>query len=182
MVHPNYCRIESELTWKRRNWSSWSLHSRRRKIPWNDPVLLPLLVAKVSCACTYAQYRLLTQWQRSLSPRMSPASSPMLFLCHSSTRYEFSFSLRVAADLSPNIGYHAPWEGRLNFSTLTRTTYISPCTKGIATREDIDTTLKLGMNHPMGPLQLGMFALSTMSGHELTSLQPICKFPLPTFD
>ncbi|KAF8674805.1 hypothetical protein AX14_005229, partial [Amanita brunnescens Koide BX004] len=26
--------------------------------------------------------------------------------------------------------------------------------KGIATREDIDTTLKLGMNHPMGPLQL----------------------------
>lgn len=28
--------------------------------------------------------------------------------------------------------------------------------QGIATREDIDTTLKLGMNHPMGPLQLGM--------------------------
>jgi len=27
--------------------------------------------------------------------------------------------------------------------------------QGIATREDIDTTLKLGMNHPMGPLQLG---------------------------
>ncbi|KAG6866428.1 hypothetical protein C0991_004713 [Blastosporella zonata] len=27
--------------------------------------------------------------------------------------------------------------------------------KGTATREDIDTTLKLGMNHPMGPLQLG---------------------------
>nr|UOO00979.1 3-hydroxyacyl-CoA dehydrogenase [Ganoderma lucidum] len=27
--------------------------------------------------------------------------------------------------------------------------------KGIATREDIDKTLKLGMNHPMGPLQLG---------------------------
>ena len=26
--------------------------------------------------------------------------------------------------------------------------------KGTATREDIDTTLKLGMNHPMGPLQL----------------------------
>ncbi|PPR00071.1 hypothetical protein CVT24_008973 [Panaeolus cyanescens] len=29
--------------------------------------------------------------------------------------------------------------------------------KGIATREDIDTTLKLGMNHPMGPLQLADF-------------------------
>ncbi|KAF8622960.1 hypothetical protein AX15_006632 [Amanita polypyramis BW_CC] len=29
--------------------------------------------------------------------------------------------------------------------------------RGIATREDIDTTLKLGMNHPMGPLQLADF-------------------------
>ncbi|KAG9221346.1 hypothetical protein CCMSSC00406_0009986 [Pleurotus cornucopiae] len=29
--------------------------------------------------------------------------------------------------------------------------------KGIATKEDIDTTLKLGMNHPMGPLQLADF-------------------------
>ncbi|KAM5545016.1 hypothetical protein V8D89_001127 [Ganoderma adspersum] len=29
--------------------------------------------------------------------------------------------------------------------------------KGIATREDIDKTLKLGMNHPMGPLQLADF-------------------------
>ncbi|KAF7428908.1 hypothetical protein PC9H_008142 [Pleurotus ostreatus] len=29
--------------------------------------------------------------------------------------------------------------------------------KGIATKEDIDTTLKLGMNHPMGPLQLVVF-------------------------
>ncbi|KAG7091264.1 hypothetical protein E1B28_010314 [Marasmius oreades] len=29
--------------------------------------------------------------------------------------------------------------------------------KGIATRDDIDTTLKLGMNHPMGPLQLADF-------------------------
>ena len=27
--------------------------------------------------------------------------------------------------------------------------------QGVATREDIDKTLKLGMNHPMGPLQLG---------------------------
>lgn len=26
--------------------------------------------------------------------------------------------------------------------------------QGTATRDDIDTTLKLGMNHPMGPLQL----------------------------
>lgn len=24
---------------------------------------------------------------------------------------------------------------------------------GVATKEDIDTTLKLGMNHPMGPLR-----------------------------
>ncbi|KAI0060614.1 hypothetical protein BV25DRAFT_1827803 [Artomyces pyxidatus] len=29
--------------------------------------------------------------------------------------------------------------------------------KGVATREDIDTTLRLGMNHPMGPLQLADF-------------------------
>lgn len=27
--------------------------------------------------------------------------------------------------------------------------------KGVATKEDIDKTLKLGMGHPMGPLQLG---------------------------
>ena len=32
--------------------------------------------------------------------------------------------------------------------------------QGIATREDIDTTLRLGMNHPMGPLQLAdLYAL-----------------------
>ncbi|KAG9087091.1 hypothetical protein FRC06_002743 [Ceratobasidium sp. 370] len=29
--------------------------------------------------------------------------------------------------------------------------------KGVATRDDIDTTLKLGMNHPMGPLTLADF-------------------------
>ncbi|TRM68944.1 3-hydroxyacyl-CoA dehydrogenase [Schizophyllum amplum] len=29
--------------------------------------------------------------------------------------------------------------------------------KGTATRDDIDTTLRLGMNHPMGPLQLADF-------------------------
>lgn len=28
---------------------------------------------------------------------------------------------------------------------------------GVASKEDIDTTLKLGMNHPMGPLQLADF-------------------------
>lgn len=29
--------------------------------------------------------------------------------------------------------------------------------QGVATRDDIDTTMKLGMNHPMGPLQLADF-------------------------
>ncbi|MFI5420012.1 MAG: 3-hydroxyacyl-CoA dehydrogenase family protein, partial [Nitrososphaerales archaeon] len=29
--------------------------------------------------------------------------------------------------------------------------------EGIATREDIDTVMKLGMNHPMGPLELADF-------------------------
>lgn len=33
--------------------------------------------------------------------------------------------------------------------------------KGTATRDDIDKTLRLGMNHPMGPLQLGMSARGT---------------------
>ncbi|KAH9833513.1 3-hydroxyacyl-CoA dehydrogenase, partial [Rhodofomes roseus] len=33
--------------------------------------------------------------------------------------------------------------------------------KGTATRDDIDKTLKLGMNHPMGPLQLGSIGLDT---------------------
>jgi hypothetical protein len=27
--------------------------------------------------------------------------------------------------------------------------------QGVGTRDDIDKTLKLGMNHPMGPLELG---------------------------
>ena len=35
--------------------------------------------------------------------------------------------------------------------------------QGIATREDIDKTLKLGMNHPMGPLQLGLFSAASSS-------------------
>ena len=29
--------------------------------------------------------------------------------------------------------------------------------EGVATREDIDTIMKLGMNHPMGPLTLADF-------------------------
>jgi len=29
--------------------------------------------------------------------------------------------------------------------------------RGVATRDDIDKTLRLGMNHPMGPLQLADF-------------------------
>lgn len=43
-------------------------------------------------------------------------------------------------------------EGALNpyFHCVTSFIFV----QGTATREDIDTTLKLGMNHPMGPLQL----------------------------
>ncbi|KAI5992054.1 3-hydroxyacyl-CoA dehydrogenase [Pisolithus marmoratus] len=33
--------------------------------------------------------------------------------------------------------------------------------KGVATRDDIDKTFRLGMNHPMGPLQLGDIGLDT---------------------
>lgn len=32
---------------------------------------------------------------------------------------------------------------------------ISICAEGVATAEDIDTAMKLGANHPMGPLELG---------------------------
>lgn len=32
--------------------------------------------------------------------------------------------------------------------------------RGVATKEDIDKTLKLGMAHPMGPLELGKRELS----------------------
>ncbi|KAG5351710.1 hypothetical protein C0989_005153 [Termitomyces sp. Mn162] len=49
--------------------------------------------------------------------------------------------------------------------------------KGIATRENIDTTLKLGMNHPMGPLQLGREESLTQSG--VTRLRGV--FPLADF-
>jgi 3-hydroxyacyl-CoA dehydrogenase len=45
--------------------------------------------------------------------------------------------------------------------------------QGTATRDDIDTTLKLGMNHPMGPLQLGklpiIISIASPSINELSS-------------
>ena len=37
--------------------------------------------------------------------------------------------------------------------------FMLPTAQGVATRDDIDKTLKLGMAHPMGPLQLGPFHL-----------------------
>ena len=40
--------------------------------------------------------------------------------------------------------------------------------KGVATKEDIDKTLKLGMAHPMGPLELGR-RRSTFRGAKFTS-------------
>jgi 3-hydroxybutyryl-CoA dehydrogenase len=53
--------------------------------------------------------------------------------------------------------------------------------KGVATKEDIDKTLKLGMAHPMGPLELGMWKLTDRgSKHGLLacrlSSQPTCAF------
>ena len=52
--------------------------------------------------------------------------------------------------------------------------------KGTATRDDIDKTLKLGMNHPMGPLQLGKlpsFCSMVMRTvlFSFNPTQPICK-------
>lgn len=40
--------------------------------------------------------------------------------------------------------------------------------KGVATKEDIDKTLKLGMAHPMGPLELGEY-LSAQQGMKLSN-------------
>ena len=39
--------------------------------------------------------------------------------------------------------------------------------QGTATRDDIDKTLKLGMNHPMGPLQLGIYTLNFFDPHNM---------------
>jgi 3-hydroxybutyryl-CoA dehydrogenase len=53
--------------------------------------------------------------------------------------------------------------------------------KGIATRDDIDTTLKLGMNHPMGPLQLADLYV-TRSSHQnaITDACPTFSIGLDT--
>jgi hypothetical protein len=51
--------------------------------------------------------------------------------------------------------------------------------KGTATRDDIDTTLKLGMNHPMGPLQLGASPFPAPFSTLLTLPQPTCTSPHP---
>ena len=49
--------------------------------------------------------------------------------------------------------------------------------QGTATREDIDTTLKLGMNHPMGPLQLGKFiCYYDEQNSNISIIQRICAF------
>ena len=47
--------------------------------------------------------------------------------------------------------------------------------KGVATKEDIDKTLKLGMAHPMGPLELGRLR-STRWCTNLTD--PFTAFPI----
>lgn len=47
--------------------------------------------------------------------------------------------------------------------------------KGVATKEDIDKTLKLGMAHPMGPLELGMSSPTRGCTNLINSL---AAFPL----
>ena len=42
--------------------------------------------------------------------------------------------------------------------------------RGVATKEDIDKTLKLGMAHPMGPLELGEWGLSPAEMQNSSSL------------
>lgn len=51
--------------------------------------------------------------------------------------------------------------------------------QGTATREDIDTTLKLGMNHPMGPLRLGKVVYYRKENSKINNfvrIQRICAF------
>jgi len=55
------------------------------------------------------------------------------------------------------IGYNVLREGRNFVPPTPMTTQYD--LQGIGTRDDIDKTLKLGMNHPMGPLQLGTHQL-----------------------
>lgn len=67
-------------------------------------------------------------------------SSPFLFYSFSS----FNFA---------RLGNHVARKGN-RFATFSH----HPSNRdlqGVATRDDIDKTLRLGMNHPMGPLQLG---------------------------
>lgn len=65
------------------------------------------------------------------------------------------------------------WEGKDIAATIYMIIYIL---QGTATRDDIDTTLKLGMNHPMGPLQLGTsYNALVKQMHLLKPAQPTCS-------
>lgn len=55
---------------------------------------------------------------------------------------------------APHLGYHVFGKGFLTNLLRGAPAHVY-LQQGTATRDDIDTTLKLGMNHPMGPLQLG---------------------------
>ncbi|KAG5646215.1 hypothetical protein DXG03_004041 [Asterophora parasitica] len=72
---------------------------------------------------------------------------------------------KIAASVIPENATAASAEGKASAGRVVGLHFFNPVPvmaimcleKGIATREDIDTTLKLGMNHPMGPLQLADF-------------------------
>lgn len=60
-------------------------------------------------------------------------------------------------EVSPSLNLHiSVIRSVIKYLNLTRVHQaILHLEKGIATRDDIDKTLRLGMGHPMGPLTLG---------------------------
>lgn len=71
-------------------------------------------------------------------------------------------------------------EGDLN-RTISRFELPDLGDQGVATRDDIDKTLRLGMNHPMGPLQLGASSSLLLAfPFNPLSVQLTCTIPFGT--
>ncbi|KAJ8501810.1 hypothetical protein ONZ51_g424 [Trametes cubensis] len=95
---------------------------------------------------------------RSLSEELSPQT----ILATNTSSISIT---KIAASTIPEGKTASDPEGRESASRVVGLHFFNPVPvmaimcleKGVATRDDIDKTLKLGMNHPMGPLQLADF-------------------------